>query len=341
MTDDFSPVEYSWKWGLGDERPEIRFSLEPIGPYAGTAVDPYNQASVKELLFQMNAAIPGVDITWFDRFARDFQPRETDQAFESEWGSSMFTAFEFSENDIGVKAYYMPRSPSRSEEFLSSGFRKAVQSVGGNNKCLDAFEVLLDFLKNDPDGSKLQMLILGIDCVEPIKSRVKVYMRTPGTSLAHVAAIMSLGGRKKLSPEALQDMKELWGATLGLDESFSSSAELPANSHYTSGVLFYFDIKPGCSVPGVKVYIPVRHYGKDDGSIASGLTTFLEKRGRGRFSKKYMSMLRGFAEQPAIESGNGLHTYISFSFQKQGELTLTSYLSPQVYKKLTEAKKGQ
>ena len=187
MTDDFSPIEYSWKWGSGDEKPEIRVSTELIGPYAGTVVDPYNQAATTELLVQMSSAIPSVDITWFHKFVDTFQHRETDKAVDCDWGSSMFTAFEFSETEIGVKAYFVPRSPSRSKEFLSTGFRDAVQMLNVKNTSSEAFEVLLDFLKEDPDGSELHMLILGIDCVAPAKSRLKVYMRTPNTSFDHVA----------------------------------------------------------------------------------------------------------------------------------------------------------
>ena len=185
------------------------------------------------------------------------------------------------------------------------------------NTSSEAFEVLLDFLKDDPDGSELHMLILGIDCVAPTKSRVNFYMRTPSTSFDHIAVIMSLGGRRKMNPEALAELEELWRAILGLHENFSSSAELPKDLHCTSGVLFYFDIKPGCSTPDVKVYIPVRHYGKNDGSIASGLTIFLQERGRGRFLKQYTSMLRGFAEQQVLDSRTGLYTYISVGFQEE------------------------
>lgn len=339
MTDDFSPIEYSWKWGLGNDRPEIRFGVELIGPDAGTAVDPYNRTSTTELMVQLEAAVPCVDLTLFHQFSSYFEPGKTDSPLDSGWGSSVFTAFEFSHTGIGVKAYFVPRSLSRGEEFLATGFRKVVQKTSGNNgkdNSLDALEVLSDFVNTDQDGSKLRMILLGIDCVEPTKSRVKVYMRTPGTSFNHLTAIMALGGRRKIHAKALAELRELWSATLGLDENFSSSAELPFNSHETSGLLFYFDVKPGGSVPDVKGYIPVRHYGKNDQGIASGLTTFLAKRGQGWFVEGYMSMLlAAFGEQANLGGSKGLHTYISFSFQKQGDLALTSYLSPQIYTKST------
>jgi hypothetical protein len=88
---------------------------------------------------------------------------------------------------------------------------------------------------------------------------------------------MLLGGRQKMKPETMAELRELWALTLGLEDGFSSSAELPPKAHYTTGVLFYFDIKICSLLLDVKGYIPVLHYGKDDDSIASGLTTFLEK----------------------------------------------------------------
>ena len=42
MTDDGTPLEMSWEWGLGDSPPTVRLSIEPIGLTAGTPQDPLN-----------------------------------------------------------------------------------------------------------------------------------------------------------------------------------------------------------------------------------------------------------------------------------------------------------
>ncbi len=73
MCDDFSPVEYSWRWD-GD-RPDVRFCVEPIGPLAGTAVDPFNQAAMKELLHSLETSNLHIDASLFWKFARYLEPR--------------------------------------------------------------------------------------------------------------------------------------------------------------------------------------------------------------------------------------------------------------------------
>ncbi|MCJ1306631.1 hypothetical protein MMC25_000274 [Agyrium rufum] len=347
MTGDFSPVQYSWQWGNGaEDPPEIRLSVELIGPHAGTALDPYNQTSTVDLLDQMHAAISSIDVPWFKQFLPYFQPHSTDSEAGKDWGSSLFTAYALgADGAIGVKAYFVPRNARLIHDFISHGFREAIQNVQGDGSSLgdlSAFSALSDFMTFSPDGQKLQMVILGIDCVVPAESRMKVYMRTPSTSLAHVISILSLGGRKILSPASIAEIKELWHVTLGIDADYPEQAELPSREHETSGLLFYFDIKPRSKLPDVKLYIPVRHYGKDDASIARGLLGFLEKRGRaGVYKDKYLAMLRGFAGQRKMMSTKGLHTYISFAVRKDGGLLLRSYLSSQIYERLEKARQGK
>jgi DMATS type aromatic prenyltransferase len=70
ITNDFSPIEYSWKWGMGSNRPEIRYGIEALGYLTGTAVDPLNQISTCELLYKLRLAMPELDLTWFHHFRR-------------------------------------------------------------------------------------------------------------------------------------------------------------------------------------------------------------------------------------------------------------------------------
>ncbi|KAH8890664.1 aromatic prenyltransferase [Thozetella sp. PMI_491] len=332
MCDDFSPVEYSWRWD-GD-RPDVRFCVEPIGPLAGTAVDPFNQAAMKEMLHSLESSHPEIDATLFWKFAPYLEPQESDAGVPPEWGSSIYSGFEFLSSGVGVKAYYMLRSPSRSAAFFNESFTKVMGSIHGT--ALASYELLRSFLAEDPDGKTLNMILLAIDCVAPKDSRVKVYMRTPRTSFNSVMAIMTLGGRKAVSLAQRQELKELWYTSLGLDDDFSAADELPFNGHYTAGVPFYFDIKPGSMTPEIKGYIPVRHYAKSDAIAADGLCDFLESRGRGEYTSAYQAMLRGFASDEILATRAGVQTFISFSFKRGDGLALSSYLSPQVYSTIQE-----
>ena len=119
----------------------------------------------------------------------------------------------------------------------------------------------------------------------------------------------------------------------------SDEQDLPSLNHETSGMLFYFDIKPSSKLPDVKGYIPVRHYGKTDLSITDGLIGLLERHNRAKYKDRYMEMLEGISHQPDIDSSRGLHAYISFGIGNDCHLQLTSYFSPQVYRRMAEAVK--
>ncbi|KAF5642997.1 hypothetical protein F25303_6369 [Fusarium sp. NRRL 25303] len=339
MTDDFSPIEYSWKWGdTNADAPSIRLSVEHIGPSAGTTLDLYNRASTTEVMEHLHAADPSIDPVWFKAFLHDFDPQNNEICYGN-WGSSLFTAYELGADNIPVKAYFVPRDSGVCQDFFSNGFERTMRNVyGDDSSYLSAFKILSNFLTTDPNGQALRMLILGIDCMAPEKSRIKVYMRTPGTSLSHIISILSLGGRRPLSQDSIDEIKELWCATLDLDQDISDDDDLPRVDHETSGMLFYFDIKPSAYLPEVKGYIPVRHYGRSDLAIAHGLIGFLEKRDRAKYKDRYLEMLKGLAKEVEMPSSRGLHTYVSFGIGKDGHLQLTSYFSPQVYHRLAKAK---
>ena len=94
--------------------------------------------------------------------------------------------------------------------------------------------------------------------------------------------------------------------------------------------MYYFDIAPGSPLPDIKFYLPTRRYGKDDLSIAQGLTKWMGDRGRGQYKEGYMRVLESLASHRTLEERVGLQTYISCCFQK-GTLSMTSYMNPEIF----------
>lgn len=86
----------------------------------------------------------------------------------------------------------------------------------------------------------------------------------------------------------MKELRKLWWLALGLDKEWPSSADLPSKFHYTSGILYNIDIKPGNTMPEPKVYIPMKHYSRDDLGAAHALTRFLNEQGRGSYTKNFM-----------------------------------------------------
>lgn len=186
--------------------------------------------------------------------------------------------------------------------------------------------------------------MIGVDNnAESSQSRIKLYTQTLRTSFAVIRKIMTLGGRIDVPETRIDDLRDLIRCALGLPADFPDDAELPPpTSRGTSskegfddlsillgGSMYYFDIAAGARAPDVKFYLLARRYASDDHSLARGVMSWMEARGRGEFCSNFISALRGIAQHRPLDKGTGIQTYISFLITPSGELDVTSYLSPE------------
>lgn len=346
LTVDGTPIEYSWKWNTASGMPDVRYTMEPVGRFTGTVIDPLNQVSTTELLYSIGFGLPSLDLTWFNHFASLFYDNEKDKymaeaAAGAHLTTTMSLAFEFLSKGLALKAYFAPKKVGQVGPFPLDFWASAVRGIAPGNVTL---ENVVDYLKTDVEGSSLQPFMLAIDCVKPSESRVKLYVQSPHTSFDSVRHIMTMGGQIKGVESALGELYSLIKLVLGLDSNFPSSQEVPTSETYAptavdnfkdlpillSGYLYYFDIAPRSTIPDIKFYIPIRRYGKDDLQVARGLTQWMESRGRGQFIKNYMRVLENLSTHRPLDGGIGLQTYISCAFQK-GDLSITTYMSPEAY----------
>lgn len=343
MTDHFSPIEFSWEWGPKYENPSIRYSIEPIGPIAGTPMDPFNQHATTQLAHRYQRLFQNCDLTLFEYFSDHLLSYETsDGPIEKSGGeaghsSRSFLAIDSSEGGTMLKAYFIPTFKAR---VLGRStwdiIALAIENLPGYSPpAFQGFVILQNFLMSQSQSSDLEAEIFAIDCVAPAESRLKIYMRNRSTSFASVKNVMTLGGAldDPALAQNLEDLHQLWKLVFSEERGRSAHEELPAKDHRTAGTLYYFDIKQGKAHPGVKVYLPVRHYGLNDLAIANGLRAFLKRRGHGARASNYLQALERVAHLSVLRSRCGLQTYIGCSFTG-GELRLTSYLAPEVYKLL-------
>ena len=338
MTDDFSPIEYSWSWDTRTGPPKIRFSIEAISPEAGTEADAFNQKMSMELVHQVNSIVPNIDWTLFDHFRENFCSQNTKgrlgcriQDVEQSSASSIFLAFEMDKVDVAVKAYFIPVKAEQVGMSRRSVLTQSIRSLEGPGYSMPSYDRMLAFMTDHAAGSRVDIVGIAVDCVIPSKSRIKLYVRSPQTSFDSVCSMMSMGGKlNTFSKAALTDLRTLWQLTLCLDENFPTDSDLCSRNHQTAGVLYNFDIRAGNDWPQPKVYIPVRHYAPNDLAAAKGLASYLASKGLDRFVDGYMRTLEGVCSHRPLESQCGLQTYISCAVQKE-QLVLTSYLSPEVY----------
>ncbi|KAL9099333.1 MAG: hypothetical protein Q9187_009511, partial [Circinaria calcarea] len=260
IADDFSPLEYSWSWESVGASPKVRYLIEAIGPNAGMAVDPFNQEMTMDLVKQLPSAAPNSDWKWFNHFTKALCVSDRGTSImhkpvqSQRHSSSIFMAFELRKNGVDVKSYFIPVKAIQTGQSPLAVVSEGIKSLENETTRFPALDQLVNFMTLDAYGSLLSIVGLAIDCVEPIKSRLKFYVRSPQTSFESVSYILTMAGKlRHLHTESiLQELHEIWWMVLGLDEAFSRSEELPASDHETSGILYNFDIKPGNEMPESK-----------------------------------------------------------------------------------------
>lgn len=367
MTDDFSPIEYSWNWGTGDKPPDVRYSIEAIGSEAGMVGDPFNQKMTLDLVGELRSMLPHADWTWFNILQESFQTTysSTGTLTSTELPirhpgysspSSLFLAFELRRGrPIVPKAYLVPVRALTTGESPLSVVTQGVESLAANDPVLSgdfsAYANLLHFLDSHPEGRLLSVLFVAVDCVSVSeKSRLKVYFRSPHTSFASVSAILSMGGAfPHLTPcreyddtatdtnmrdangkdDILQDFHSLFHSLLSLGPGEEAPVSNKPPPYETEGMLYYFDVAPSSPMPKPKVYIPVKHYARSEKAALLALRKWLEGKGQGKWCRRF--------EQLVHKVGEGALTYISVGFES-GRLNVTTYLGGEIYSRRGEGK---
>ncbi|KAF1949521.1 aromatic prenyltransferase [Byssothecium circinans] len=336
MTDDFSPLEYSWNWDTRQSGPRIRYSVELVGVNAGASIDPYNQQSTIELCDQLRRDLPGTDWTLFNIMRTAFYdpnatitnmtPEENDRSSPS----SLFLAFELGRH-IATKAYFLPVKAEQRGISRVVVLDEAIELLRKSGYPCVGYEQLKRFMVTE-QGSMLQVILVAIDCIGSEESRFKIYLRSPHTSFASVCEMMTLGSTLDSLPAmARTNLKDLWRLTLGLSPNFSEADNLRPNRHETAGILYYFDIKLRGSSLQPKLYIPVKHYATNDASAAHGLGMYLKSRGQDTYFPNYMRALQRTCTHRSLDADSGYQTYIGTSVQRDGSLSLCSYISGEAY----------
>ena len=288
MTDDYSPIELSFSWKPSDSVPRIRYSVEPIGRSAGTTSDPLNVYSSAELVQKLHSSHSHVNLEWYRHFFRELLVPSLNHANlkvqkQDAHPSQIFLAFDLKDESTMPKVYFVPtlKAEITNESRFSIVASSMAKLALSYPTLQDQFSMVSDYLHTFPTVSRPEVEIVAIDCVDPSFSRIKVYLRSRQTSFDSVIDMLSLGGRVKMDLEkGLSELEELWRLVLGLDEGFDKSQPLHFESHRTSGVLYYVELGVGRKRPKTKLYIPAKHYARNDYQVAFGLSTFLKARGK-------------------------------------------------------------
>jgi tryptophan 7-dimethylallyltransferase len=299
MTDDFSPIEYSWNFTAKQES-TIRFAIEPISVLAGTAEDPFNQIAPAGFLERTKSLGSDVDLSWYNTLAdalyvkRDVSASAQQQLSPRETASQAFVGFDLNrQGKLAPKVYMMPNvkaaeSGTSPLELVTAALRR-IDDQGAN--ILTAWKVVQSYIRSQPAGSTPAVEIISFDCVGPQSPSA----RMKNMSLAVAKDMFTLGGRvvTEDTPRALDSLEELWRLLLNIPLQSPEDAEVsPRNeshvNHRTGGVIFNYELTPGSPIPEPKLYIPVRHYANCDLAIAEGLAAFFRRQGWASHGDSYV-----------------------------------------------------
>lgn len=292
MTDDGTPMEISWDWGFRSQQATIRYSIEPIRSEAGTSLDPLNEYAGSCFLESMRELLPKADWQWSEHFQKEFcvfsKSSESDSSEAHQ--SRFFAAFDLHGSTATMKAYYFPAFKAKyidqaKIDVLASAIARLPNYTSSD---FSAFDLLREYINSAPSGpgDSLDVEILAVDCVHPHQSRLKIYVRARQTSFESVRKVVTLDGRLASSEieQSLQELEALWCSLFSNNRSNSegsagtASSHSPSpDSHRTAGILYNFEIRPGCPLPVPKVYIPVRHYAHSDGHVMQALRKYIQR----------------------------------------------------------------
>ncbi|KAL1954903.1 hypothetical protein VTO42DRAFT_441 [Malbranchea cinnamomea] len=334
------PVLFCWKWNVKpDVSPEVRITVDPVSQYTGTALDPLNRIATEELLHRVSDVYPDIDLTLFHHFLASFFDHNKDKYVQElkagkRFGSTTVSCFEILRKGLLTKVYFVPRYIGQTDLLPLEWWDSAIREFDPHNGALD---VVRDFIRNNPEGRRLTPYMLAIDNVKPSSSRFKLYFGSPITDFASVREVLTLGGLITGIDKQLQSVQDLMKATMP-SVQFSNDAEVPntnslPNDHLAkilatiSGYIWYFDVAPGMKIPDIKFYIPLRNFPEDDLTQAKSLTAWMEAHGRSKYCPNYLRMLEGLAVDGKLAESHGLHSYVSCTIKKSGELDLSSYIS--------------
>lgn len=360
---DGTPIEYSWKWPqAGKGTPEVRYDIEPIGIHAGTQLDPLCQLAAKELMGRLASALPDshVNNAWFHHFMstlfeHDMTKLSAAAARGEPMSSTVLMAAELlPTKPLCFKTYIQPRLLGYPGVTPISVYESSISGIEAETPARAAVH---DFLANSAEGKAMSPFSVGVD--NAAGSRLKWYFNSPHTSFASVRAIMTLDGRVKTPhlERQLADLHELIKTVLGLPDDFpetehpadflgakspysfpppppaADGVDAPPPSPVLPGYPYYFDVAAGQDLPGVKWSLPVRNYDRDDLSVAKAFTAWMEKQGRGKYCKPYMTLLTRLADKKGVrlEGSRGLQEFISIMLKANGEIDVTTYFSAHAF----------
>lgn len=262
-----------------------RFGFAVNGPQSFTAEDPLGvQTSYEALVRFAEDEDSGVDLRWLDCLMALYpKPEEINVAADSSLYKNysrrvaLAAGVDFDGARRNLKVYLSPfikhAMTGKSENEIVFDAIKNLEP--GGPALHPAVELLEDYLSTRTGDFYLGNQFIGIDCADPSKARVKLYMATDTARFDFIRTAMTLSGRlnDEYTIKGMEILEDIWHLLLGESEGISADWNKPRNKldNALPGVFVSYEIRAGVELPDVKVYVPMWLYHKSDEAVVSNL----------------------------------------------------------------------
>lgn len=297
-TPDSTPIDFSWEWGAGDSA-TVRYSFECIGPHAGTDLDPLNALATDAWIHRLRdqGMVPGLDLEWYRHFtravlpSRDMQRTKTSEAFieETTPKAGVVVALDLEKTGPVMKMYIYPGLKALELGMTNLQLvQHAIRSLPADQYRSLGCEPLLEYLDEGTARWGFETGILSIDCLEPTRARVKVYVRAKHTSLEYMMDCLTLGGRLDMAgnEDALEDLADFWQAFLA-----NAPDRLPDDAPGRASPGFYYTLGAGKPI-SPKVYVSPTYFCQNDTDVMARLRNYFSTRRTDRQMDNYEAALQ-------------------------------------------------
>jgi DMATS type aromatic prenyltransferase len=276
LTGDGTPFRPSWNFS-GNGTATLRLGYDPIGPENGTDSDPFGQNFLRQSVSAFSAAAePAADMTWYEEImdAMYLTPEE-EAELHARWPRDTprpphhFLAYGCKGMKRDFKPYFHPflkvqATGKSSAEIIYDGIRSVTTL---KEELAPAIAKVKQYTDDRNDVFVPHMI--GVDCVEPSKARLKIYGLAPTNAFNLMEDVMTLGGRLNDAEtmRGVQMFRDIYPLLMNetgpLDTARSKEPRNQATAH--KGTIHSFEMKPGRELPEPKVYLPIWQFAKTEG----------------------------------------------------------------------------
>ncbi|CAO1612853.1 unnamed protein product [Parajaminaea phylloscopi] len=342
VADDASPAEFSL--AISDVYVKTRLVFEPTPLYrraSGGAAGQGEMDSVNALAPLLWAARneqlnEHVDFQWLNKLAAQLvlPASEASQHPNAQQLTQIAYGVEMVKELPVLKAYFGIDAISRAKGLAKDVLLQRSLSSLGFSHGWSLIKAYLDHVNagSSPDDPLARPEFVGFDCVDPSKSRMKVYVRFRSIADARdLVRHLDMGGQSDRASFTEQSKwaLALWNHLCATQTPSVGCSELEDQEERVRGALVYYELTMDNQIPRAKFYLPVRHFFKTDRELALCLDDFLSEhnlRPRGW----YHHLCEKLSSHRSLDSRSGLQTIVGCA-HKKGRLELTVYFATEMY----------